>query len=84
MKDSAARARIRTRLDRLELGNFGDYKAVGQGVFELRFHFGPAYRVYFAQDGKTIIVLLIGGDKSSQSKDINLAQTYWEDYLRRK
>lgn len=82
-KDVHTRARIRTRLDRLVLGNPGDFKAVGKGIFELRFHFGSGYRVYYAEEGKTVILLLCGGDKSSQKRDIVLAQTYWEDYQRR-
>lgn len=82
--DLAVKARIRTRIDRLKLGNFGDCKSVGNGVFELRFHFGSGYRIYFGQLGKTIVILLCGGDKSTQSKDVKLAHTYWEDYRRRK
>ncbi len=83
-KDSTIRARIRTRIDRLQLGNFGDCKAVGDGVFELRIHFGAGYRIYFGQDGKSLVILLCGGSKGSQNKDILLAQDYWEDYKRRK
>jgi len=84
LKDITTRARIRTRLDRLALGNFGDCKSIGEGIFELRCHFGPGYRIYFGQDGRLLIVLLTGGDKSSQPKDIKLAKEFWEDYKRRK
>lgn len=84
LKDKNIRAALRTRLDRLSGGNFGDYKRVGEGVFELRIHFGPGYRVYFGLDGEKIVILLCGGDKSSQVSDIHRAQMYWADYLRRK
>ena len=84
LKDEVRRARIRARIDRLELADFGDCKSVGRGVFEMRFHFGPGYRIYFGQDGQTMVVLLCGGKKSSQPKDIKFAQEYWEDYKRRK
>lgn len=71
------------RLLRIRLGLFGETNTVGDGVRELKFHIGPGYRVYFAEWGKTIVVLLCGGDKSSQSrKDIGLAKTYWEDFRR--
>ncbi len=84
IQDVSVRARIRVRLDRLVLGNFGDCKNVGLGVFELRFHFGPGYRIYFARDGRFILLLLSGGDKSTQTSDILRAQGYWQDYLRRR
>lgn len=84
LKDIQTRARIRSRIDRLQLGNFGDVKSVGRGVHELRIHSGAGYRVYLGRDGSTIVVLLIGGDKSSQSKDIKFAHMYWDDYKRRK
>lgn len=84
LKDVKARARIRSRLDRVELGHYGDYKAVGEGVYELRLFFGPGYRVYFAEDGNTLVLLLCGGDKSSQLRDINSAHAYWQDYQGRR
>ena len=71
------------RLDRIKLGNLGDYRSVAQGVFELRIDYGPGYRVYFGQVGLTIVLLLCGGDKSTQQQDIGKAQEYWRDYERR-
>ena len=73
--------RIMTRLDRVQLGNFGDSKSVGKGVSELRFFFGSGYRVYYGIDEGKIVLLLTGGDKKSQNKDINQAQDYWKNYL---
>jgi putative addiction module killer protein len=69
------------RLRRLELGHYGDFKSVGAGVNELRFFFGAGYRIYFAEDGDTIVVLLCGGDKDSQRRDMQKAQAYWQEYL---
>lgn len=83
LRDPKARAKIAQRLNRVTLGNLGDEKPVGKGVYELRIHYGPGYRVYFAQIGTTIILLLCGGDKKTQSKDIELAQRYWLDYQRK-
>lgn len=73
-QDKEIRARIDARLIRVELGNFGDVKPVGEGVSELRFHIRSGIRVYFVQHGKDVIVLLAGGNKSSQAKDIENAQ----------
>lgn len=73
LKDTKGRFRIQARIDRAELGNFGDCEPVGEGVSEMRIHCGPGYRVYFAQHGALIILLLVGGDKSSQAKDIRAA-----------
>jgi putative addiction module killer protein len=64
----------------MRLGNFGDYKAVGDGVCELRIDYGPGYRVYFGRDGAEIVILLIGGDKRNQHRDIETAKEYWADY----
>lgn len=77
MKDHTIRARIRRRLERMELGNYGDYKNVGEGIFELRLDFGSGYRIYFAEIDTVIVLLLCAGDKSTQSKDIALAKQYW-------
>ena len=83
LRDRQARAKIRVRLNRIRLGNFGDSKSVGNGVSELRITYGPGYRVYFGRKGNTVVILLIGGSKKTQSKDIALAKKYWNDYLRR-
>lgn len=81
--DNAVSARIEVRLKRVALGNLGDAKSVGEGVSELRLPFGSGYRVYFAQHENKIIILLCGGDKSSQSDDIETAKSYWMDFKRR-
>jgi len=73
LKDIRARARIQARIERLALGNFGDVKPVGKGVAELRVDYGPGYRVYFKRSGRTVIILLAGGDKRTQSRDIDTA-----------
>lgn len=83
LKDVTARAKIRVRLNRIRLGNFGDCKPVGGGVQELRVPYGPGYRVYFGRTEKTIVILLCGGDKKTQNKDIQKAQGFWQDYQRR-
>jgi putative addiction module killer protein len=73
LKDSSAKARIAARTQRLAFGNPGDVRPVGEGVSELRIDYGPGYRVYYVQRGRVLIILLCGGDKSSQDKDIKLA-----------
>jgi len=73
IKDKRAKARIDVRIRRVSLGNFGDVKPVGKGVSELRIDYGPGYRVYFTQHGNTLVILLCGGEKSTQSKDIQQA-----------
>ena len=73
LKDRQTARRIQARIDRAEEGNFGDHKAVGEGVEEMRIHFGPGFRVYFTQRGMEIVILLAGGDKSSQTQDIATA-----------
>ena len=73
LRDKQAARRIQARIDRAEEGNFGDCSPVGDGVSEMRIHFGPGYRVYFAQRGLEIVTLLAGGDKSTQAKDIKTA-----------
>ena len=78
-----ARAKIKQRLDRFALGNLGDCRFVGEGVFELKIDYGPGYRVYFAQFEKLIILLLCGGDKSTQHRDILQAKKFWVDFKQR-
>jgi len=73
LKDRKARARIQTRIDRLQLGLYGDVKPIGEGVSELRIDYGPGYRVYFVQRGQELVILLAGGDKSTQDKDVKAA-----------
>lgn len=79
--DTPVRARIQARILRVESGNLGDHKSIGTGVIELRLDFGPGYRVYFGRDGDTLILLLMGGDKTSQRRDIKKAQELWSEYL---
>jgi putative addiction module killer protein len=74
LRDSAARARIAVRIRRLAFGNPGDVRPVGEGISELRIHCGPGYRVYYAQRGSMLLILLCGGDKSTQEKDIETAK----------
>lgn len=74
LRDVAGAVRIAKRIDRLADGNFGDCKGVGNGVSELRFTFGPGYRVYFTRDGDVVVILLCGGDKSTQAADIEKAK----------
>ena len=83
LKDLEARARIRTRLARLSLGNMGDCRALDGGVWELRIDWGPGYRVYFARIGAAVLLLLCGGDKTTQSQDIDRAKDYLKDYQAR-
>lgn len=73
LKDRQTARRIQARIDRAEDGNFGDHKTVGEGVSEMRIHHGPGFRVYFTQRGMEIVILLAGGDKSSQTQDIATA-----------
>ncbi len=80
LRDKRAQIRIRQRLKRLEFANFGDCEPVGGGVFELKFHFGPGYRVYFGRAGNSVVLLLCGGSKKNQSRDIKRAKNYWKEY----
>ena len=82
LRDQIAKARIASRIRRLAFGNPGDVEPVGEGVSELRIHYGPGYRVYFIQRGALVVVLLCGGDKSSQKLDISKAKALaakWKD-----
>lgn len=83
LADDRARAKIDARVLRLAVGNFGDCKALREGILELRVDWGPGYRVYFAKEGRSIVILLCGGDKRRQSTDIERAIGYWKDYKRR-
>lgn len=78
--DRATRARIQARVLRFELGNLGDHKSVGGGVFEARLPFGPGYRIYFGRAEHGVILLLCGGDKSTQRRDIREARGFWAEY----
>ena len=78
LKDKQTRIRVLARLTRVQTGNMGDCKPVGQEVFELRLDFGPGYRIYFARHRDVVIVLLAGGDKRAQQKDIDAARSLWE------
>lgn len=80
LRDQKGRRRILARLRRLEQGNYGDCEPVGEGVSELRMFFGSGYRVYFGEDANNIILIICGGDKSSQSKDIKFAKACWKEY----
>lgn len=82
--DAPAAAKITTVVARMEHGNLSHTKPVGKGVYENKIEFGPGYRIYFANDGKKIIILLGGGTKKGQSRDIRRAQEYWKDYKQRK
>ncbi len=79
LKDQKGRARILFRITSAEHGNFGDCESVGDGVSEMRVHFGPGYRVYFTQEGRNVYLLLVGGDKGSQKRDIKQAKALWSE-----
>ena len=83
LNDRQARTRIDARLARVAVGNFGDVEPVGEGVMELRIDWGPGYRVYFGRIGQVVVLLLCGGDKRTQQRDIKRAKTYFEDYKAR-
>ncbi len=80
LRDRRTKNRIIQRVRRIKLGNFGDHRALGEGVYELRLFFGPGYRVYFAEADNTLVILLCGGHKGSQQQDIERAKTYWKHY----
>lgn len=86
LKDKQAKAKIQTRLDRLSLGNPGDYKGLMEDIFELRVDVSPGYRIYCGEMNDTLVILLCGGDKKSkkqQSQDIEDAKNFWQDYKAR-
>lgn len=83
LRDMRSRVAILRRIERVKLGNFGDHKFCQNGVWELRIDVGPGYRVYYAQAGQTLVLLLCGGDKRTQSADISRAADYWQDWERR-
>jgi putative addiction module killer protein len=83
LRDQKTRTAIRMRLDRMKLGNFGYCEAVGEGVSEMKIDLGPGYRVYFGMIGRTIVLLLCGGDKKSQSRDIQHALEFFRDHKQR-
>ena len=83
LADIRARAKVSVRIARLEAGNFGDCKPIGEGVWELRIDWGPGYRVYYSVIGKTVVLLLCGADKRTQSTDIKRAIEYLKDYKKR-
>ena len=80
LRDQRAKARIFVRIDRVRLGNFGDCRSVGGGVYELRVDYGPGYRVYFGILGTAAVLLLCGGDKRTQSRDLENARRYWKEF----
>lgn len=80
LKDTKGKSRIDARLQRLAAGLYGDCEPVGEGISELRMFFGPGYRVYFGEDDGNIVVLLCGGDKNTQDRDIKTAKKYWKEY----
>lgn len=77
LRDYRAKVRILFRLTQVEGSNLGDYKSVGEGVLEMRIDYGPRYRLYFVRNGETVVILLIGGDKSTQDRDIEKAKVIW-------
>jgi len=83
LKDKVAKASVIRRILRIELGDFGDHKRIGDGVSELRIDVGPGYRVYFGAIGRTIVVLLCAGSKRTQPRDIARAKKYWKDHQER-
>lgn len=80
LKDIKARATIRARIERVALGNLGDCKSLKHDIFEIRIHYGPGYRVYFGKDGLRLKVILYGGNKNSQKRDIEKANKLWKEY----
>ena len=83
LRDKRTQAKIQARIDRVKLGNFGYCEPVGEGVLELKIDYGPGFRVYFGQIGGQLVILLCGGDKGTQRRDIKTAHEYWADHRRR-
>lgn len=83
LRSSQVQQRINVRLSYLRLGNWGNWRSVGEGVKELKIDIGPGYRIYCGQQGDKIVIVLCAGDKSSQSEDINQAKVYWNEYKSR-
>ena len=83
LRSLKTQAKVDARLQRVALGNLGDVRFVGEGVYELKIDYGPGYRIYFGQVDTIVILLLCGGDKSSQNQDITTAKQYWEEYKER-
>ena len=84
LKDMRAWARIEQRINRVRMGNFGVYASLGDDVYELKIDYGPGYRIYFGQDDGAVVLLLCGGDKSTQRADIKQAKAYWHIYRTRR
>jgi putative addiction module killer protein len=84
LSDIRAQQRVLARIARLRTGNLGDWKALGNGIFELRIDFGPGYRIYFGQAGSNVVILLVGGSKDRQQREIRRAREYWSDYEKSK
>jgi putative addiction module killer protein len=83
LNDSAAQQRVDTRLGRIRGGNLGDHRSVGGGILELRLDFGPGYRIYFTRRGRNVVILLAGGEKHRQERDLQRAREYLEDLKER-
>jgi len=82
--NSAAASKVRVAVARIETGNFSNTKSLGSGVFEIKIDYGPGYRIYYGNDGEKIVILLAGGTKKSQQKDINKAHILWSEFKKRK
>ena len=78
--NAIAAAKVSTALYRMELGNYSNVKSLGEGIYEYKIDFGPGYRVYFGQDGEELVILVGGGSKKQQDKDIKMAKYYWQEY----
>jgi len=84
LNDKSIRARSDTQIDRMRDGNFGDSEPLGNGLFELKLHFGSGYRVYYGKAEKIVVILVCGGIKRTQNKDIKIAEGYWAEFKSRK